>query len=104
MAGKQSGMSDISSTPFRIAHFTDAHIPQHGGFRRADLTGKRVFSALNWVRARRREHLKSVADALRADILAQRPDHVAMTGDVVNFGLNREFQAGADWLRSSSST
>src|SRR5690606_17621384 len=35
---------------------------------------------------------------LRADILASRPDHVAMTGDVVNFGLGREFTAAAAWL------
>ena len=41
---------------------------------------------------------RDVADALRADVLAYAPDHVAMTGDVTNFGLEREFAAGADWL------
>lgn len=85
-------------TGFTIAHFTDAHLPLHGRFRASELCGKRALSALNWARRRRLLHLREVADALRADILAHRPDHVAMTGDAVNFGLEREFTAAAAWL------
>lgn len=85
-------------TGFTIAHFTDAHLPLHGRFRAAELCGKRTLSALNWARKRRQLHRREVADALRADILACRPGHVVMTGDVVNFGLEREFTAAAAWL------
>lgn len=84
--------------PFTLAHFTDAHIPFHGRFRAHELGNKRAISALNWKRKRRRMHRRAVADELRADILAHKPDHVAMTGDVVNFGLPREYEAAAKWL------
>lgn len=92
------GPDAAADAGFRLAHFSDAHIPQHGRFAPSELLGKRGLSALNWARSRRRVHVKAVADALRADILAHKPDHIAMTGDVTNFGLKREFAAGAAWL------
>lgn len=91
-------------TGYTIAHFTDAHLPLHGGFRLRELLCKRGLSALNWVRRRRWVHQMEIADALRADILAHKPDHVAMTGDVVNFGLKREFESAAEWLREFGPT
>jgi 3',5'-cyclic AMP phosphodiesterase CpdA len=86
------------SDQFTIAHLTDAHLPTHDRFHLRELLGKRAFSALNWRLRRHRTHRRDVADALQADILTYQPDHVAMTGDVVNFGLPREFEAGAGWL------
>ncbi|MEL7463635.1 MAG: metallophosphoesterase [Pseudomonadota bacterium] len=83
---------------FTFAHLTDAHLPSHGGFAAGELTGKRALSALNWALHRRERHDRGVADALSADVLRFAPDHVAMTGDVVNFGLERECRAGAEWL------
>lgn len=91
-------MSTPADKPFTLAHLTDAHLPSHGEFALRELGPKRALSALNWARARRRQHLRAVADALRDDVLAHAPDHVAMTGDITNFGLPREFAAGADWL------
>ncbi|QIE56907.1 metallophosphoesterase [Pikeienuella piscinae] len=85
-------------TGFTIAHLTDAHLPLHGGFSARELLGKRALSALNWARSRRALHLRTIADRLRADVMAHRPDHVAMTGDAVNFGLPREFGGAAEWL------
>lgn len=81
-----------------LAHITDLHLPLHGRFRPGELLGKRAFSALNWVRKRRRTHLVEIAEALADDIAAHRPDHIAVTGDTVNFGLPREFEAGAAWM------
>ncbi|MEM8753868.1 MAG: metallophosphoesterase [Pseudomonadota bacterium] len=86
------------SRGFVFAHLTDAHLPSHGGFAPRELLNKRALSALNWLRSRRRLHVRAVADALAADVRAHAPDHVAMTGDVTNFGLPREFEAGAEWL------
>lgn len=83
---------------FTIAHLTDAHLPLHDRFRLPELLGKRALSALNWQLKRRTSHRREVGDALRSDIVAHQPDHVAMTGDVVNFGLVREFARGAAWL------
>lgn len=84
--------------PFRLAHFTDAHLPLHGRLAPRELLGKRALSALNWTLKRHRMHRMEVAEALRDDILAHAPDHVAMTGDAVNFGLPREFRGAARWL------
>lgn len=81
-----------------LAHITDLHLPLHGRLRRGELFGKRAFSALNWARKRRRTHVKAVAEALADDLVAHAPDHIAVTGDTVNFGLPREFEAGAAWM------
>ena len=35
------------------------------------------------------------------DIHAQKPDHVAMTGDILNIGLPAEFQLARAWLRDA---
>jgi len=39
-----------------------------------------------------------VLDALVADIRAQRPDHIAVTGDLVNLALEAEFAPARTWL------
>jgi 3',5'-cyclic AMP phosphodiesterase CpdA len=41
-----------------------------------------------------------VLDALVADMLAQRPDHIAVTGDLVNLALEAEFTPAQAWLES----
>jgi 3',5'-cyclic AMP phosphodiesterase CpdA len=41
-----------------------------------------------------------VLDALVADIQAQRPDHIAVTGDLVNLALDAEFAPAQAWLES----
>ena len=39
-------------------------------------------------------------DALVADMQAQRPDHIAVTGDLVNLALEAEFTPAQAWLES----
>lgn len=82
-----------------LAHLTDAHLTLHSRLRPRDLLGKRAFSALNWTRRRKQVHLPVAAEAITADIAAHSPDHIAMTGDAVNFGLPEEFEGAAEWLR-----
>lgn len=55
---------------------------------------------MNWVLRRHRWHVRPVLDALIADIKAQAPDHVALTGDLVNLSAPAEFKAAATWLQS----
>lgn len=81
-----------------IAHLTDAHLPLHGALRPGELISKRALTALNWLRKRARAHDPRIVEAITADIRAHAPDHIAMTGDAVNFGLEREFVAAAQWL------
>lgn len=82
---------------FRLAHLSDVHLP--GPLPRgAELLGKRGLGALSWTRRRAAQHGPEVIAALRADLLAQAPDAVAMTGDLVNFSLAREIPPAAAWL------
>jgi 3',5'-cyclic AMP phosphodiesterase CpdA len=40
-----------------------------------------------------------VLEALVTDLRAERPDHVVVTGDLTNLGLEGEFRAAAAWLK-----
>lgn len=54
---------------------------------------------LNWQRKRRFIHRLDVADAIVSDLKRQAPDHIAVTGDLVNLGLPQEYRAARAWLR-----
>jgi 3',5'-cyclic AMP phosphodiesterase CpdA len=85
---------------FSLAHFSDAHLgPLPAGAVLGDFALKRLVGGASWHFRRRHWHLPEVADALRKDIVAARPDHIAFTGDVVNIAAPGEFPRAADWLR-----
>jgi 3',5'-cyclic AMP phosphodiesterase CpdA len=85
---------------FTLAQLSDPHLPPLPAPRLADLAGKRALGYLNWTRNRRRFHQRDVLDALVSDIRAQRPDHIAVTGDLVNLALEAEFAPALAWLQS----
>lgn len=64
---------------------------------------KRLLGTLNWYRGRRQDHQLPVLQALVADLLRQAPDHIAVTGDLVNIGLPAEHQRALQWLRQLGS-
>ena len=70
------------------------------GPRLADLAGKRALGYLNWTRNRQKFHRRDVLDALVSDMQAQAPDHIAITGDLVNLALEAEFAPARTWLES----
>jgi 3',5'-cyclic AMP phosphodiesterase CpdA len=85
---------------FTIAHITDPHLSPAPmpGF--ADLRLKRVMGFINWKRGRARLNDMGMLARLVADLRAQRPDHVAVTGDLVNIGMPIEFRRAALWLET----
>ena len=85
---------------FTLAHLSDPHLPPLPAARLRDLTGKRALGYLNWTRNRHKYHRREVLDALVADMQAQRPDHIAVTGDLVNLALEAEFAPAKAWLES----
>src|SRR5277367_4039521 len=85
---------------FTLAHFSDPHLPPLPAPRLVELAGKRVLGYLNWTRNRRKYYRREVLDALVSDMQAQAPDHVAMTGDVVNLAIEAEFAPALTWLKS----
>ena len=87
-------------TAFTLAHLSDPHLAPLPQPKPSELFGKRVLGYLNWHRNRKHRQSRAFADALVTDIKTQHPDHIAVTGDLVNIGLDTEFAAARDWLRS----
>jgi 3',5'-cyclic AMP phosphodiesterase CpdA len=85
---------------FTLAHLSDPHLPPLPAARLRDLASKRALGYLNWTRNRHKYHRREVLDALVADIRAQAPDHIAVTGDLVNLALEAEFAPSRAWLES----
>jgi 3',5'-cyclic AMP phosphodiesterase CpdA len=83
-----------------IAHLTDVHLGPIAGFVPRYWNLKRGLGYLNWVRKRRHDHRRTVLDRLVADMLEQRPDHIAVTGDLANIGLPQEHINALAWLRN----
>ena len=85
---------------FTLAHLSDPHLPPMPRPALRDLIGKRALGYLNWTRHRHLYHRREVLDALVSDMQAQSPDHVAITGDIVNLALEAEFAPSHLWLES----
>lgn len=84
---------------FTLAHFSDPHLPPLPKPRLSELAGKRVLGYLNWTRNRHKYYRREVLDALVGDLQAHAPDHIAVTGDLVNLALPAEFAPAQAWLR-----
>ncbi len=85
-------------TTFRLAHLSDLHLtPPALPFRWSDVMSKRLLSRIAWRRKRHR-HLEPVLNAITASIRERAPDHVAITGDLINFATPEEFEAARQWL------
>jgi 3',5'-cyclic AMP phosphodiesterase CpdA len=87
----------VPSEAVVLAHLTDPHVFL-GRPTLAEALGKRGLSYFNWIRKRRHLHRPEVVGRIVADLRAAAPDFIAMTGDLVNFGLEREFAGSAGWL------
>jgi len=79
----------------RLAHLSDLHLgPLPRPTLRA-LMSKRVFGYANWVRNRGKALSAPILESLFDDLSAQRPDHICVTGDLINIALPGEFETAA---------
>jgi 3',5'-cyclic AMP phosphodiesterase CpdA len=85
---------------FTLAHLSDPHLPPLPAPAFRELAGKRALGYLNWTRNRHKHQRREVLDAVVADLQGQRPDHIAITGDLVNISLAAEFATARAWLES----
>jgi len=85
---------------FTLAHFSDPHLSPLPKPRFRELAGKRVLGYLNWTRNRHKYYRREVLDTLVGDLQAHAPDHIAVTGDLVNLALPAEFAPAQAWLQS----
>jgi 3',5'-cyclic AMP phosphodiesterase CpdA len=83
-----------------LAQISDLHLPLSGGFDVRQWTMKRSFGYLNWQLLRKKTFSLAVVEALIADMRLQNPDHVVVTGDLVNLGLPSELEAATGFLRT----
>jgi 3',5'-cyclic AMP phosphodiesterase CpdA len=87
-------------TAFKLAHLSDPHLPPLPAVRLRELAGKRVLGYLNWKRNRHAVHRRDMLETIVADMQTQHPDHIAITGDLVNLALPGEFASARAWLES----
>jgi 3',5'-cyclic AMP phosphodiesterase CpdA len=85
---------------FVLAHLSDPHLAPLPFPHPRELLSKRGLGYLNWLRKRRSIHRADMLAALVADLKAHAPDHIAVTGDLVNLSLTKEFAPALAWLES----
>jgi 3',5'-cyclic AMP phosphodiesterase CpdA len=83
---------------FVLAHLSDLHLALPP--RLDELFSKRGLGLINWHRKRKRIHRPEVVDAITRDLKTKQPDHVAVTGDLVNLSLPTEYQRARVWLET----
>lgn len=89
----------LRSEMFTLAHLSDPHFGPMPPLGIGALMNKRILGYLSWNLRRKVIHRLWVMAALSADLRETRPDHVAITGDLVNIALPAEFSQAAEWLR-----
>jgi 3',5'-cyclic AMP phosphodiesterase CpdA len=83
---------------FRLAHLSDIHLSPLPVMRRRHLMSKRITGYVNWRRNRVHSHQPEVLTKLLADLAGRKADHVAITGDLINLGLDAEINNAREWL------
>lgn len=86
------------SATFTLAHLSDVHLSPVTGFTPRHWNAKRALGFLNWQHKRRHVHRREVADRIVADLKRHAPDHIALTGDLINIGLPAEYDAAMHWI------
>jgi 3',5'-cyclic AMP phosphodiesterase CpdA len=89
---------------FSLAHLSDVHLgplPAAWAFHHFKL--KRLLGAANWARKRRHLHDPVIAAAAVDSIHAARPNHIALTGDLLNISAWEEFPRGREWMEKLGS-
>ena len=88
---------------FRLAHMSDPHLGPLPGVTAGQLASKRITGYVNWRAGRCRNHDSGALAELIRDMRSERPAHIAITGDLINLGLESEIGRAGDWLKSLGS-
>ncbi len=83
---------------FVLAHLSDLHMASRP--RIVELASKRGLGFINWHRKRKNIHRPEVLDVITRDLKAIATDHIAVTGDLVNFSLPDEYKRARTWLET----
>lgn len=88
---------------FRLAHISDVHLGPLPDVTYRDLASKRMVGYVNWQRNRRHVMHDGTLGSIVADISAHDPDHIAVTGDLMNLALDAEIELARQWLATLGS-
>lgn len=86
---------------FKLAHISDIHLGPLPKLTIRQLASKRITGFLNWHRNRRKHLFTDTLERLLDDLEKHAPDHVAVTGDLVNLATGIEISAAAEWLEET---
>jgi len=86
---------------FRLAHISDIHLGPLPSLSLRELASKRITGYVNWQRSRRRLLVGNVLEMLLEDIESRQPDHLAITGDLMNLSTKAEITATRAWLEAT---
>jgi 3',5'-cyclic AMP phosphodiesterase CpdA len=84
---------------FTLAQVSDLHLGPLPWLGVRDWNVKRALGVANWLRKRQFLHTRAAFEAILAAVHAASPDHIAVTGDLVNVGLPAEHARALDTLR-----
>ena len=82
----------------RLIHLTDPHLSSLDDLPLWRLAGKRWLGYLSWRRKRRFVHLGEMLETLIEAVHQERPDQIAITGDLIHIGMPREIAVASQWL------
>jgi len=83
---------------FTLAHISDPHLGPLPDPKLLQLFSKRLLGYLNWQRNRSKIMGANYLEQLVEDMKTQAPDHIAVTGDLVNIALPLEIAGARTWL------
>ncbi|NKN38343.1 metallophosphoesterase [Agrobacterium sp. a22-2] len=86
---------------FKLAHISDIHLGPLPSLTFRELASKRITGYVNWHRNRAKHMITNTLDLLIADMRAREPDHLAITGDLVNLASGIEIRMAAKWLQDT---
>lgn len=81
-----------------LVHISDVHLSPVIGLSPRHWNLKRLLGFANWRLKRANIHQRAVVDELTNDMRSYNPDHIVVTGDLVNLGLPQELTAAQQWL------
>ena len=82
----------------RLAHISDVHLGPLPKVTRRELFSKRITGYINFRRNRMNADQPEITARLISFLKQLAPDHTAITGDLINLGLDLEIANATNWL------
>ena len=84
----------------KVAHISDVHLGPLPRISPIQLMNKRLTGYANWKLARHANMPEGLLTQLTDHLKTQAPDLVAVSGDLVNLALPKEFETAKNWLEN----